>query len=91
MLKGVDGMASIDDVTEQIQGLLSAARPSKTARKAVSKPKSVRRKAKPAKAAKTARKAGARRKRPAAASRTRRKTRPGQRKNRTRRRLTRAR
>jgi adenylate kinase len=90
MLKGVDGMASIDDVTEQIHGLLSAARPSKTASKAVSKPKPVRRKARPAKAAKAARKAGVRRKLPAAASRTRRKTRPGQRKNRTRRRLTRA-
>ena len=76
MLKGVDGMASIDDVTEQIHGLLSAARPSKTARKAVSKPKAARRKTRPAKAAKTARtaktarKGAARRKRPAAASRT---------------------
>src|SRR5262245_40587192 len=97
MLKGVDGMASIDEVTEQVHGLLSGGRPSRPARKAVSTAKAARRKAKPAKAskaskaAKTARKGGARRKGPAAASRTRRKTRPGQRKNRTRRRLTRAR
>jgi adenylate kinase len=90
MLMGVDGMASIDDVTAQICSLLSPAEPSKTTRKAVSKPKRVQRKGKPAKAAKTARKGSARRKRPAAASRTKRKTKPGQRKNRTRRRLTRA-
>jgi adenylate kinase len=95
MLKGVDGMAAIDDVTAQICSLLSPVGPSKSTRRAGSQAKPARRrKSKPAKAekaAKTARKGSARRKRPAAASRTKRKTRPGQRKNRTRRRLTRAR
>jgi adenylate kinase len=94
MLKGVDGMAAIDDVTAQICSLLSPTGPSKTPRRAVSKAKPAQqRKGKAAKAAKTAkaaRKGGARRKRPAAAGRTKRKTRLGQRKNRTRRRLTRA-
>jgi len=89
MLRGVDGMASIDDVTAQICGLFRPGGPSKAAHKVVSKPKTVRRKNKPAKAAKRARKSSARR--PAATGRTKRRTKPGQRKNRTRRRLTRAR
>src|SRR5262249_11331497 len=89
MVRGVDGMASIDDVTAQICGLFRPGGPSKAARKVVSKRKTVRRKNKPAKAAKRARKSSARR--PAATGRTKRRTKPGQRKNRTRRRLTRAR
>src|SRR5262249_1149577 len=61
MLRGVDGMASIDDVTAQICGLFRPGGPSKAARKVVSKPKTVRRKNKPAKAAKQARKSRPRR------------------------------
>jgi adenylate kinase len=95
MLKGVDGMAAIDDVTAEIHRLLSSAGPAKSTRRAGSQAKPARRpKSKPAKAAraaKAARKGSARRKGSVAASRTTRKTRPGQRKNRTRRRLTRAR
>jgi adenylate kinase len=102
MLKGVDGMTGIDDVTAQICDLLSPTGPSKGIGRAGLPAKPTRRRrSRPAKAAKAvktanktankARKGSARRKRPAAASRTKRKTRPGQRKNRTRRRLTRAR
>jgi adenylate kinase len=79
MLKSVDGMASIDEVTTAICRHLGA----RTARGA----KSNRRKAKRAKTAKrAASSAGARRKRSVAKKR---KNRPGQAKNRTRRRLTR--
>jgi len=86
----VDGMAAIDEVTAAIDRLLRSAgtaRP-KAATKAAAKPR--RRKVKPARAAKRASRKGAvRRKRPAAAKRA--KNKPGQRKNRTRRRLTKAR
>ena len=80
MLKSVDGMASIDEVTEAISRHLGSS--------AARRPKSTRRMAKPAKAAKRASKAGARRKRPVAKKR---KNKPGKAKNRTRRRLTRTR
>jgi len=84
MLKSVDGMAAIDDVTAAIARHLRPAKAkvaAKTAR---------RRKAKPPRAAKRASgKGSTRRKRPAAAKRA--KNKPGQRKNRTRRRLTKAR
>jgi len=85
MLKSVDGMASIDDVTAAIAGHLEPLRPRGV--------KPARRKAKPRKAAKrAAAKSSARRKRPSLkASLKKRKTRPGKAKNRTRRRLTRAR
>ena len=97
MLKSVDGMAPIDEVTAAIDGHLGptgAAKPNGPARakgpaKGAAKPA---RKAKPAK--KGSRKGTARRKRPApkAAKRAKRvKNRSGQRKNRTRRRLTRTR
>ena len=90
MLRSVDGMAAIDEVTAAIDRLLRSAgtaRP-KAATKAAAKPR--RRKVKPARAAKRASRKGAvRRKRPAAAKRA--KNKPGQRKNRTRRRLTKAR
>ncbi len=106
MLKSVDGMAAIDDVTAAIDrhvGPAGAAKPRKTGSgtaKGAGKraAKRARRKGKPAKstvrkAAKSAkrgsRKASARRKRPTAANRA--KNRPGKRKNRTGRRLTRAR
>jgi adenylate kinase len=106
MLKSVDGMAAIDDVTAAIDrhvGPAGAAKPRKTGSgtaKGAGKraAKRARRKGKPAKstvrkAAKSAkrgsRKASARRKRPTAAKRA--KNRPGKRKNRTGRRLTRAR
>ena len=83
MLKSVDGMALIDEVTAAIARHLRPAKAmaaAKTAR---------RRKAKPASAAKRAsRKGSTRRKRPSAAKRA--KNKPGQRKNRTRRRLTKA-
>ena len=81
MLKTVDGMASIDDVTAAIAGHLKPLKPrgSKAARR---KPKS----RKPAR--RVAAKASARRKR---STLKKRKTRPGKAKNRTRRRLTRAR
>jgi len=75
MLKSVDGMASIDEVTEAISRHLGSS--------AARRPKST-----PAKAAKRASKAGARRKRPVVKKR---KNKPGQAKNRTRRRLTRTR
>ncbi len=106
MLKSVDGMAAIDEVTAAIDrhvGPAGAAKPRKTGSgtaKGAGKraAKRARRKGKPAKstvrkAAKSAkrgsRKASARRKRPTAANRA--KNRPGKRKNRTGRRLTRAR
>ncbi len=81
MLKSVDGMASIDDVTAAIAGHLEPLRPRRA--------KVARRKAKSRKPARrAAAKSSARRKRP---SLKKRKTRPGKAKNRTRRRLTRAR
>ncbi|HME31017.1 MAG TPA: adenylate kinase [Pseudolabrys sp.] len=81
MLKSVDGMASIDEVTAAIGRHLGC----RTARE----PKSIRRRAKPAKMAKQrAFTAGARRKRSVA---KRLKNKPGGPKNRTRRRLTRTR
>jgi adenylate kinase len=81
MLKTVDGMASIDDVTAAIAGHLKPSKP-RGAKAARLKPKS----RKPARRA--AAKASARRKR---STLKKRKTRPGKAKNRTRRRLTRAR
>jgi len=81
MLKSVDGMASIDDVTAAIAGHLEPLRPRRA--------KVARRKAKSRKPARrTAAKSSARRKRP---NTKKRKTRSGKAKNRTRRRLTRAR
>jgi adenylate kinase len=81
ILKGVDGMASIDEVTAAIWRHLGS--------RTVPGTKSSRRKAKSAKNAKrVASKASARRKRPVAKKR---KNKPGQAKNRTRRRLTRTR
>jgi len=81
MLKSVDGMASIDDVTAAIAGHLEPLRPRRA--------KVARRKAKARKPARrAAAKSSARRKR---LSTKKRKTRPGKAKNRTRRRLTRAR
>jgi adenylate kinase len=81
MLKTVDGMASIDDVTTAIAGHLEPLKPRRA--------KSARRKAKPRKPARrTPAKTSARRKRSTVKKR---KTRPGKAKNRTRRRLTRAR
>ena len=81
MLKSVDGMASIDDVTAAIAGHLEPLRPRRA--------KVARRKAKARKpAGRAAAKSSARRKRP---SMKKRKTRSGKAKNRTRRRLTRAR
>ncbi len=81
MLKTVDGMASIDDVTAAIAGHLEPLKP-RGARPVRRKPKS----RKPAR--RVAAKASARRKR---STPKKRKTRPGKAKNRTRRRLTRAR
>jgi len=81
MLKSVDGMASIDDVTAAIAGHLEPLRPRRA--------KVARRKAKSRKPARrTVAKSSARRKRP---NTKKRKTRSGKAKNRTRRRLTRAR
>ena len=81
MLKSVDGMASIDDVTAAIAGHLEPLRPRRA--------KVARRKAKSRKPARrAAAKNSARRKRP---NTKKRKTRSGKAKNRTRRRLTRAR
>ena len=81
MLKSVDGMASIDDVTAAIAGHLEPLSPRRA--------KVARRKAKARKPARrTAAKSSARRKRP---NTKKRKTRSGKAKNRTRRRLTRAR
>jgi adenylate kinase len=98
ILRSVDGMAAIDDVTAAIDRYLrptGAAKP-KGAGKGTGKgaTKRARRKARPAKSTarstkRGSRKAAARRKRPTAAKRA--KNRPGQRKNRTARRLTRAR
>ena len=102
MLKSLDGMAAIDEVTAAIDRHLrpTGAPKAKGARKSVRKgaAKGARRKAKRAKSAakaakrgsrKGASKSAARRKRPTASKRS--KAKPGQRKNRTRRRLTRAR
>jgi adenylate kinase len=81
MLKSVDGMAAIDDVTAAIAGHLEPLRPRRA--------KVARRKAKSRKPARrTVAKSSARRKRP---NTKKRKTRSGKAKNRTRRRLTRAR
>ena len=81
MLKTVDGMASIDDVTAAIAGHLKPLKPRGA--------KAARRKAKSRKPARrVAAKASARRKR---STLKKRKIRPGKAKNRTRRRLTRAR
>jgi adenylate kinase len=89
MLKSVDGMAPIDEVAAAIDRHLT---PPGTASGPVAK--SRRRKPRASRAAKApkgaARKGNTRRKRPATAGK-RGKKRPGQRKNRTRRRLTRAR
>ncbi len=88
MLKSVDGMAPIDEVAAAIDRHLT---PAGAARGQVAK--SRRRKPRASRAAKApkgaARKGNTRRKRPATAGK-RGKKRPGQRKNRTRRRLTRA-
>jgi adenylate kinase len=91
LLRSVDGMASIDQVTAAIDRLSSSARVSGPGR---AKPgraaKSSRRKGKSSKKAKrTAPKGGARRKRSAGVKRSKNKS--AQRKNRTRRRLTRVR
>ncbi|HSJ40147.1 MAG TPA: adenylate kinase [Xanthobacteraceae bacterium] len=87
MLKSVDGMALIDEVAAAIDRHLTPAGPPKGK---AAKPRR-RRKPGTAKTSKgAARKGNARRRRPAAAAK-RGKKRPGQRKNRTRRRLTRAR
>ena len=88
MLRSVDGMASIEEVAAAIDGHLArAARPRS---KPIARPR--RRKTRAVKAAKRAlnKGAAARRKRPARAAR-RGKKRSAQRKNRTRRRLTKAR
>jgi adenylate kinase len=86
MLKGVDGMALIDEVAAAIDRHLAPAGPAKGK---AAKPR--RRKVGAAKTSKrVARKGGSRRKRPATAAK-RGKKRLGQRKNRTRQRLTRAR
>jgi len=89
MLKGVDGMASIDAVTAAIARNLTPAGPAsgKAAKPRRHKPRASRAAKAPKRAA---RKASARRKRPARVAKRGRK-RLGQRKNRTRRRLTRAR
>lgn len=86
MLKSVDGMAPIEEVAADIDRHLA---PAGLPKGKAAKPR--RRKSGTAKRSKgVARKGNARRKRPAAAAK-RGKKRPGQRKNRTRRRLTRAR
>jgi adenylate kinase len=88
MLKRVDGMASIDEVTAAIGRLLGspgAARPKGAAKSA----RSGRRRAKRTKAKASTPKNGSSGRRSAAPNR--RKNRPGQRKNRARRRLTKAR
>jgi adenylate kinase len=86
MLKSVDGMAPIDQVAAAIDRHLAPAGPPRA-----KEPKPRRRKPGTAKSPKrTARKGGSRRKRPAAATKRGRKK-LGQRKNRTRRRLTRTR
>ncbi|MFY9687036.1 MAG: adenylate kinase [Pseudolabrys sp.] len=86
MLNSVDGMASIEEVAAAIDGHLAPAGPprGRAAKSRRGKPGTAKR----SKGA--ARKGNTRRKRPAAAGK-RGKKRPGQRKNRTRRRLTRAR
>src|SRR6516164_9037224 len=99
MLKVVDGMTAIDGVTAQIASLLTPVEASKTASKSTPKAivKAARRKTKSAKqakepkAVKTARKGGAGRRRSTAANSLRYKAKSGKRKNRNRRRLTRAR
>jgi adenylate kinase len=87
ILKSVDGMAAVDDVSAAIGRHLEPARAAKPRRRLG---KSGGRKAKSSKRTKrVTRKGSSRRKRASAAARTKSKT--GQRKNRTRRRLTRAR
>lgn len=91
MLKSVDGMAPIDEVAVAIDRQLAPQSPAKARTRAAAGAKPGRRKTNTAKAAKRpARKGGARRKWSATASK-RTKTKAGHRKNRTRRRLTRAR
>jgi adenylate kinase len=97
LLRSVDGMASIDEVSAAIDRHLAPSAPPRRPAKAKARAKAKqpakpgRRKVKPASAAKrSARKGVARRKRPAASPKRVQKG-PGQRKNRTRRRLTRAR
>jgi adenylate kinase len=85
MLKSVDGMAPIDEVAAAIDRHLT---PAGAARGKVSKPR--RRKPGTAKASKGAARKGSARRKGSAAAAKRGKKRPGQRKNRTRRRLTRA-
>jgi adenylate kinase len=98
MLKSVDGMAAIDEVTAAIDRHLRPAGAVKPKGVGKGATKRARRKTKPAKSTarsasrstkRRSRKATASRKRPAAAKRT--KNSPGKRKNRTGRRLTRAR
>lgn len=85
MLKSVDGMAPIDEVAAAIDRHLTSAG---AARGKVAKPR--RRKPGTAKASKGAARKGSARRKGSAAAAKRGKKRPGQRKNRTRRRLTRA-
>ena len=85
MLKSVDGMAPIDEVAAAIDRHLT---PAGAARGKVAKPR--RRKPGTAKASKGAARKGSARRKGSAAAAKRGKKRPGQRKNRTRRRLTRA-
>ena len=85
MLKSVDGMAPIDAVAVAIDRHLT---PAGAARGKVAKPR--RRKPGTAKASKGAARKGSARRKGSAAAAKRGKKRPGQRKNRTRRRLTRA-
>ena len=88
MLKGVDGMASVDEVTRAIGQLLRPAKaPRSGAPRSRGRAKPRRGKAKAAK--RTVSKGPSRRKRSAASKRT--KNKPGNRKNRTRQRLTRVR
>jgi adenylate kinase len=94
MLKSVDGMAAIDEVTAAIDRHVrpaGAAKPKGAVKRARRKTKTAKSAPKsPARSAKRGSgKAAARRKRSTAAKRT--KNRPGKRKNRTGRRLTRAR
>lgn len=85
MLKSVDGMAPIDEVAAAIDRHLT---PAGAAAGKVAKPR--RRKPGTAKASKGAARKGSARRKGSAAAAKRGKKRPGQRKNRTRRRLTRA-
>jgi adenylate kinase len=87
MLKGVDGMDSIDGVTAQIGRLLTRARAPKAGLRGRT------RKAKPSKGVKTAKQTKRAKRQPGGTGRKRSaaKSKPGQRNNRVRRRLTRAR